>query len=321
LMAYKSSTDYKVVNSNGEWVDDSTTDFHPIILNNTDDDNTGGKYEFEISISLSSAINNFYSTGTPKLYLGLYGDTLSGFKVKYNSVSLSLSGTPDETIEIDAGADFIKDKEITFFHADGDAGDNQRLRFSRPIYDDATPKAFITSWEDDEFSSVNLEDIAGGHIAAAYNDNSQIWSGTIQGDVDISKAVTVPLNLNREYQIQRISRNLVNKYNSLTMVEIVPSEAYYIELATDVTNNYIYLSTAYGDLTGLGSVFPTAGGYTIQITDLRNKSTGAVVLTGGSTDIDASTFTGGRTRLQLADIGFDVSLGGDTEVKGIIRKV
>jgi hypothetical protein len=223
-------------------------------------------------------------------------------------------GGADKSDTLTINTDFVKSLDLDFYHTYGDGNDNDEWRYLHPIYDDATPKRFINSWQQNGATADNLEDIIANNIKDTYTANSQIWSGTIKGDISIMDAIKVPLNLHRIYQIQRINRNIINRYNAVSMIEINPKEAYYIELAEDVSTPYYYLSSAYGDLSGSFLI-----GDVIYISDIRNKSTGDLVEAATQLEVQSNaTYTGGRTKIETDSSMIGVSTA--IEVKGVLRK-
>lgn len=220
VVAWINATDYKLLDNDGNWNDDSTTDFPAIILYHNDD--PGGTNKFSVEASLSSSTGNFYSAGSPKLYVGLYGNSNLADSLKYNSVKISVLGGADKSSTTAIDTDYVDSLDVDFFHTDGDGGDNDRLRHLHPIYDDATPKEFINSWQQDGATADNLEDIIEANLAASYDKNSQIWSGMIEGDINISNVITDPFNFTRTFQIQKLVRNLETDFCQISMIEIVP---------------------------------------------------------------------------------------------------
>jgi hypothetical protein len=78
---------------------------------------------------------------------------------------------------------------------------------------------------------------------------------------------------------------------------------------------YLYLSSAYGDVTG-----EFASG-NLRLGKIVKKSDGSTVFTGNqNAGIDGpATYTGGRTRI-LIDLSLD-DVATATEVKGVLRKI
>jgi hypothetical protein len=220
VMAWISSTNYKLLDSNGIWHDDSTTDFPAIIAYHENE--TVGNKSVIVEGSLSSTTNNFYSSGSPKIYVGLYGNSFGADVLKYNNFKIGVTGGVNKANTTAIDSNYVDSLDVDFFHTDGDGGDNDELRHVNPIYDDATPKVFINSWQQDSGTADNLEDIIQANLAATYGANSQIWSGTIQGDINISNAITDPNNFDRTFQIQKLVRNFETNYCNISMIEITP---------------------------------------------------------------------------------------------------
>ncbi len=312
VVAWKSASDYKLLDNDGVWHDDSLTDFPAIILFHNNE--TVGIDSFSIEASLSSSTNNFYSTGVPKLYVGLWGNSNLADSLKYNSVKISVVGGADKESTTAINADFVDSLDVDFFHTDGDGGDNDSLRHLHPIYDNASPKAFVNSWSQDGGGADNLEDIIEANLAASYADNSQIWSGVIEGDINISNAITDPLNFDRTFQLQKIVRNLETNFNTISMIEISPNKSYVVEQIGDDGGGgtYYFLSKTYGDIS---SLFTGVTNYNISV--IRNKATSAILDSGGDRTPDgASSFFSGRVRILVSNGEYT---GADVESKGMLR--
>lgn len=318
LVAYVNSTDYKTLNSDGEWVDYNANEVHPVIV--PYEATELGNQSITISGSLSDE-NNFYTGTSHKLYLGIFanyrGTASAGIDdtIRYNRITVSFKDGATKEVATTINTDFVESKKVIFFHTDGAGGDNDEFLYINPIVDDSASRLCINSWQQNAGTADNLEDIIQANLVAAYDDNSQIWSGMIKGDINISHAIKDPLNLNRIFQIQRISKNLENNFNSLSMIEIEPSKAYYLELATGGAFQYLYTASEYGDLT---TIF-TAGD-TIEISTLLRKSDGVQILSAQSATITSTIATGGRTRI-VVPLTYDVTVGTDVEIKGMVRKV
>ena len=112
--------------------------------------------------------------------------------------------------------------DYNFHHPDSDGAANEEFKYNNPIYDDASPKLFINSWKEAGGAADNLEDIIQANLAAMYDKNSQIWNGSLEGDITVINSITDPLNFDREFQLQKIKRNLLNTRNDVAMIEVVP---------------------------------------------------------------------------------------------------
>jgi hypothetical protein len=221
VVAWKSTTDYKVLNGDGLWVDFNSLSINPIIKLIEEDSNTLQNITVEGNIS----DNNFYTSGSPDLYVALMtvNGTSSRDDVAYNSVKLSLLGGSDSSVSTLIDADFTNIKNVDFFHTDGDGDDNEEYLYNHPIYDDATPKRFINSWQQDGDTADNLQDIVQANMVGAYNENSQIWRGQLKGDMTILNAVKDPFNADREFQLQKLSIDAETGFNNVGMIEIDPA--------------------------------------------------------------------------------------------------
>lgn len=322
VIAYKSSTDYKVLNKKGQWSYYNANIF-PAIIDTWDEvylDREPFSKETSISITADlSTDNNFYSSGSPKFYIGLcnVNGVALGRKIKWISARVSLVYGEDEEIITPINTDFVESKEIEFFHPDGDGGNNEEFRYMNPIVDDATPKRFINSWKQRTESSKNLEAITQQNIVNNSSLNSQVWSGMLQGDVSILNALVDPFNFNRVFQIQTIMRNIVHKTNQISMIECVPKLSYYVE-RIDTTGGgagdaEYHLSSIYGDVRSL-----FLDGDTVYTSAFRRKSDGELLDEGGVRDLnDVSLFVSGRTILIM---NLPAYFTGSTEVKAILTR-
>jgi hypothetical protein len=102
----------------------------------------------------------------------------------------------------------------------------------------------------------------------------------------------------------------------VTLIEIEPGEAYYVELMSDSAGDKYYLSSAYGDISSLFTA-----GLEVYISDMYRKLDGALVEAGDMvrTLDGAATFSGGRTVLEVSDMDFTIAPGASLEVKGMLR--
>jgi hypothetical protein len=75
------------------------------------------------------------------------------------------------------------------------------------------------------------------NIVAAYADNSQVWGGTILGQIAPYSAIKDPLNFDRIFQIQRLDRDIAKRWNNVTMIEAVPEgePTFALSISTDVS--------------------------------------------------------------------------------------
>jgi len=313
VMVYNTATSYKILDSNGQWQQDDLLYIKPIIANieSSGAAPTTDLHTMKVTGTMSDA---FFSTR--KMYIGLMalnGQASLVDVISYNSVKVWISGKSEETNTTAIEADYVSSLNVEFFHSDSYSGNNDEFIAVNTIYDDATPKEHINSWQQDGATADNLQDIIQGNLVAAYTDNSQIWRGTLKGDLNIGNAVKDPLNVNRVFQIQKITKNLTNEFNNVSMIEILPSKSYNIELISSIgSDTYYHLAEGYGDISALFT-----GSTSYEISSIKQLSDNEVLDTGGARNPDgASSFISGRVRILVSDGEYT---GASVSAYGVLR--
>lgn len=184
--------------------------------------------EYTIDVDLSNLSS---SATSAEIYLAIMQPFPRIGNIQIDSINIiNISQAEETTTTTTIKANNVFPKDITFFHTDGDTTDNEEYIYNHPIFDDASPKKIINSWQQAGATADNLQDIFGANLALAYAKNSQIWNINLLGvasSVSMVNSLKDPLNFDRIFQIQNITRDFVLDETAVNAVEVIGQGNYW----------------------------------------------------------------------------------------------